>query len=292
MAAGEGPGEGGSVTDLRFRRRFWNAFNLTMAVLATGFGLFWLLWILWTTLDAGFAALDLRLFTQDTPAPGSVGGLRNAFAGSLIMIGIAVLLGTPVGILAGTYLAEFAHGTRRAEVIRFFNDILLSAPSIVIGLFVYTVLVVPMGNFSAWAGAMSLAILLLPVVLRTTDEMLRLVPGTMREAALALGAPYWKMIFQVTYRAASFGILTGVLLAIARISGETAPLLFTALNNQFWSTNLDQPIANVPVVIFQFAMSPYADWQRLAWAGALIAALAVLALSITSRLIIKGRSFR
>lgn len=280
------------MISLLLRRRFWNAFNLTMAVLATGFGLFWLLWILWTTLDAGFAALDLRLFTQDTPAPGSLGGLRNAFAGSLIMIGLAVLVGTPVGILAGTYLAEFAHGTRMAEVIRFFNDILLSAPSIVIGLFVYTVLVVPMGNFSAWAGAVSLAILLLPVVLRTTDEMLRLVPGTMREAALALGAPYWKMIFQITYRAASFGILTGVLLAIARISGETAPLLFTALNNQFWSTNLDQPIANVPVVIFQFAMSPYADWQRLAWAGALIAALAVLALSITSRLIIKGRSFR
>lgn len=279
------------MISLLLRRRFWNAFNLTMAVLATGFGLFWLLWILWTTLDAGFAALDLRLFTQDTPAPGSLGGLRNAFAGSLIMIGLAVLVGTPVGILAGTYLAEFAHGTRMAEVIRFFNDILLSAPSIVIGLFVYTVLVVPMGNFSAWAGAVSLAILLLPVVLRTTDEMLRLVPGTMREAALALGAPYWKMIFQITYRAASFGILTGVLLAIARISGETAPLLFTALNNQFWSTNLDQPIANVPVVIFQFAMSPYADWQRLAWAGALIAALAVLVLSIISRLIIKGRSF-
>ncbi|MHB0887160.1 phosphate ABC transporter permease PstA [Acidithiobacillus sp.] len=276
---------------LRFRRRFWNAFHLSMAVMATAFGLFWLIWILWTTLDAGFAALNLQLFTQDTPAPGSRGGLRNAFAGSLIMIGLAVLVGTPVGILAGTYLAEFAHDTRMAEVIRFFNDILLSAPSIVIGLFIYTVLVVPMGDFSAWAGAMSLAILLLPVVLRTTDEMLRLVPGTLREAALALGAPYWKMIFQITYRAASFGILTGVLLAIARISGETAPLLFTALNNQFWSTNLDKPMANVPVVIFQFAMSPYADWQRLAWAGALIAALAVLALSITSRLIIKGRSF-
>ncbi|MHB8247351.1 MAG: phosphate ABC transporter permease PstA [Acidithiobacillus sp.] len=279
------------MINLRFRRRVWNAFHLSMAVMATTFGLFWLIWILWTTLDAGFAALNLQLFTQDTPAPGSRGGLRNAFVGSLIMIGLAVLVGTPVGILAGTYLAEFAHGTRMAEVIRFFNDILLSAPSIVIGLFIYTVLVVPMGNFSAWAGAMSLAILLLPVVLRTTDEMLRLVPGTLREAALALGAPYWKMIFQVTYRAASFGILTGVLLAIARISGETAPLLFTALSNQFWSTNLDKPIANVPVVIFQFAMSPYADWQRLAWAGALIAALAVLALSITSRLIIKGRSF-
>ncbi|MHB1202859.1 MAG: phosphate ABC transporter permease PstA [Acidithiobacillus sp.] len=279
------------MINLRFRRRLWNAFHLSMAVMATAFGLFWLIWILWTTLDAGFAALNLQLFTQDTPAPGSRGGLRNAFVGSLIMIGLAVLVGTPVGILAGTYLAEFAHGTRMAEVIRFFNDILLSAPSIVIGLFIYTVLVVPMGNFSAWAGAMSLAILLLPVVLRTTDEMLRLVPGTLREAALALGAPYWKMIFQVTYRAASFGILTGVLLAIARISGETAPLLFTALNNQFWSTNLDKPMANVPVVIFQFAMSPYADWQRLAWAGALIAALAVLALSITSRLIIKGRSF-
>ena len=274
------------------RRRFWNIFNLGMAVAMTLFGLFWLVWILWTTLSYGATALNLELFTGDTPAPGSIGGLRNAFVGSLLMIGVAVLIGTPVGILAGTYLAEFAQGSRLAGVIRFFNDILLSAPSIVIGLFIYAVMVVPMGNFSGLAGALSLAILLLPVVLRTTDEMLGMVPGTLREAALALGAPHWKMIVQVSYRAARSGILTGVLLAVARISGETAPLLFTALNNQFFSMNLDKPIANVPVVIFQFAMSPYPEWQHLAWAGALIAAMAVLVLGLVSRFLIKDRSPR
>lgn len=274
------------------RRRFWNIFNLGMAVAMTLFGLFWLVWILWTTLSYGATALNLELFTGDTPAPGSIGGLRNAFVGSLLMIGVAVLVGTPVGILAGTYLAEFAQGSRLAGVIRFFNDILLSAPSIVIGLFIYAVMVVPMGNFSGLAGALSLAILLLPVVLRTTDEMLGMVPGTLREAALALGAPHWKMIVQVSYRAARSGILTGVLLAVARISGETAPLLFTALNNQFFSMNLDKPIANVPVVIFQFAMSPYPEWQHLAWAGALIAAMAVLVLGLVSRFLIKDRSPR
>ena len=274
------------------RRRAWNIFNLGMAMATTLFGLFWLVWILWTTLSYGANALNLELFTGDTPAPGSIGGLRNAFVGSLLMIGMAVLVGTPVGILAGTYLAEFAQGSRLAGVIRFFNDILLSAPSIVIGLFIYAVVVVPMGNFSGLAGALSLAILLLPVVLRTTDEMLGMVPGTMREAALALGAPHWKMIVQVSYRAARSGILTGVLLAVARISGETAPLLFTALSNQFFSTNLDKPIANVPVVIFQFAMSPYPEWQHLAWAGALIAAMAVLVLSLVSRFLIKDRSPR
>ena len=274
------------------RRRFWNAFNLGMAMATTLFGLFWLVWILWTTLSYGAAALNLELFTGDTPAPGSIGGLRNAFVGSLLMIGMAVLVGTPVGILAGTYLAEFAQGSRLAGVTRFFNDILLSAPSIVIGLFIYAVVVVPIGNFSGFAGALSLAILLLPVVLRTTDEMLGMVPGTMREAALALGAPHWKMIVQVSYRAARSGILTGVLLAVARISGETAPLLFTALNNQFFSMNLDKPIANVPVVIFQFAMSPYPEWQHLAWAGALIAAMAVLVLGLVSRFLIKDRSPR
>ncbi len=274
------------------RRRFWNIFNLGMAVAMTLFGLFWLVWILWTTLSYGATALNLELFTGDTPAPGSIGGLRNAFVGSLLMIGVAVLIGTPVGILAGTYLAEFAQGSRLAGVTRFFNDILLSAPSIVIGLFIYAVVVVPIGNFSGFAGALSLAILLLPVVLRTTDEMLGMVPGTMREAALALGAPHWKMIVQVSYRAARSGILTGVLLAVARISGETAPLLFTALNNQFFSMNLDKPIANVPVVIFQFAMSPYPEWQHLAWAGALIAAMAVLVLGLVSRFLIKDRSPR
>ena len=274
------------------RRRFWNIFNLGMAMATTLFGLFWLVWILWTTLSYGATALNLELFTGDTPAPGSIGGLRNAFVGSLLMIGVAVLIGTPVGILAGTYLAEFAQGSRLAGVTRFFNDILLSAPSIVIGLFIYAVVVVPIGNFSGFAGALSLAILLLPVVLRTTDEMLGMVPGTMREAALALGAPHWKMIVQVSYRAARSGILTGVLLAVARISGETAPLLFTALNNQFFSMNLDKPIANVPVVIFQFAMSPYPEWQHLAWAGALIAAMAVLVLGLVSRFLIKDRSPR
>ncbi|HUX18204.1 MAG TPA: phosphate ABC transporter permease PstA [Acidithiobacillus sp.] len=274
------------------RRRAWNIFNLGMAMATTLFGLFWLVWILWTTLSYGATALNLELFTGDTPAPGSIGGLRNAFVGSLLMIGMAVLVGTPVGILAGTYLAEFAQGSRLAGIIRFFNDILLSAPSIVIGLFIYAVVVVPMGNFSGLAGALSLAILLLPVVLRTTDEMLGMVPSTMREAALALGAPHWKMIVQVSYRAARSGILTGVLLAVARISGETAPLLFTALSNQFFSTNLDKPIANVPVVIFQFAMSPYPEWQHLAWAGALIAAMAVLVLSLVSRFLIKDRSPR
>ena len=274
------------------RRRFWNVFNLGMAMATTLFGLFWLVWILWTTLSYGATALNLELFTGDTPAPGSIGGLRNAFVGSLLMIGVAVLIGTPVGILAGTYLAEFAQGSRLAGVIRFFNDILLSAPSIVIGLFIYAVVVVPIGNFSGFAGALSLAILLLPVVLRTTDEMLGMVPGTLREAALALGAPHWKMIVQVSYRAARSGILTGVLLAVARISGETAPLLFTALNNQFFSMNLDKPIANVPVVIFQFAMSPYPEWQHLAWAGALIAAMAVLVLGLVSRFLIKDRSPR
>ncbi|WP_279117641.1 phosphate ABC transporter permease PstA [Acidithiobacillus thiooxidans] len=274
------------------RRRVWNIFHLGMAMATTLFGLFWLVWILWTTFSYGATALNLELFTGDTPAPGSIGGLRNAFVGSLLMIGVAVLIGTPVGILAGTYLAEFAQGRRLAGVIRFFNDILLSAPSIVIGLFIYAVVVVPMGHFSGLAGALSLAILFLPVVLRTTDEMLGLVPSTMREAALALGAPHWKMIVQVSYRAARSGILTGVLLAVARISGETAPLLFTALSNQFFSTNLDQPIANVPVVIFQFAMSPYPEWQHLAWAGALIAAMAVLVLSLVSRFLIKDRSPR
>ncbi len=274
------------------RRRVWNIFHLGMAMATTLFGLFWLVWILWTTLSYGATAFNLELFTGDTPAPGSIGGLRNAFVGSLLMIGVAVLIGTPVGILAGTYLAEFAQGRRLAGVIRFFNDILLSAPSIVIGLFIYAVVVVPMGHFSGFAGALSLAILFLPVVLRTTDEMLGLVPSTMREAALALGAPHWKMIVQVSYRAARSGILTGVLLAVARISGETAPLLFTALSNQFFSTNLDQPIANVPVVIFQFAMSPYPEWQHLAWAGALIAAMAVLVLSLVSRFLIKDRSPR
>ncbi|MDA8113374.1 MAG: phosphate ABC transporter permease PstA [Acidithiobacillus sp.] len=271
------------------RRRFWNIFNLSMATLATLFGLFWLVWILWTTLSYGFSALHPALFTENTPPPGvDSGGLKNAFVGSLILIGLAVFIGAPLGILAGTWLGEFAVQRRLGFVVRFFNDILLSAPSIVIGLFVYAIIVHPLGQFSAISGAIALALIMIPVVVRTTDEMLQLVPATLREAAIALGVPYWRLITQITWRAAGAGILTGVLLATARISGETAPLLFTALNNQFYSTSLDRPIANLPVVIFQFAMSPYQNWQAMGWAGALIATLAVLTLSVVSRLIIKG----
>ncbi len=277
--------------DLRYlRRRFTNVFNLGMAVATTVLGLFWLLWILYTTARFGYHNLNLALFTQDTPAPGAPGGLRNAFVGSLIMIGVAIAVGTPAGVLAGTYLAEFAGRRRIGEIVRFFNDILLSAPSIVVGLFVYSVVVSVTGNFSGLSGGLALAIVLLPVVVRTTDEMLRLVPSTMREAAMALGSPYWRVVVQITYRAARSGILTGVLLGVARISGETAPLLFTALNNQFWSTNLSKPMANVPVTIFQFALSPYQGWQHLAWAGALVATFAVLGLSIFSRFLIRQRN--
>jgi len=270
--------------DLRyFRRRTVNIVNLTGSLLATVFGLFWLFWILWTTVSYGITALDWNLFHQNTPAPGGIGGLANAIVGSLIMVGLATVIGTPVGILAGTYLAEYGGRTWVAGTIRFINDILLSAPSIIIGLFVYELVVVSMGHFSALAGAIALAIIMLPVVIRTTEEMLRLVPNTLREAALALGAPRWKMISLVAYRAALSGILTGVLLAIARIAGETAPLLFTALSNQFWSTDLMQPMANLPVVIFQFAMSPYSEWHTLAWAGSLLITLSVLILSIVAR---------
>ena len=274
--------------DWRYRRRRTvNIINLTASVLATVFGVFWLLWILWTTVSYGISAVDWTLFQQSTPAPGGTGGLANAIVGSLIMVGLATAIGTPIGILAGTYLAEYGGRTFISGTIRFINDILLSAPSIIIGLFVYELVVVRVGNFSALAGALALAIIMLPVVIRTTEEMLRLVPSTLREAALALGAPRWKMITLVTYRAALSGILTGVLLAVARIAGETAPLLFTALNNQFWSTDLTRPMANLPVVIFQFAMSPYAEWHALAWAGSLLITLSVLALSIIARILLR-----
>ncbi len=273
---------------LRSRRRAINAFNLTMAVLTTVFGVFWLVWILWTTLSHGIGALHLSLFTQDTPPPGGEGGgLRNAFVGSLILLALAVAIGTPIGVLAGTWLAEFAARRRLGSVIRFLNDILLSAPSIVIGLFTYAIVVDPGGHFSAFAGGVALALILIPVVVRTTDEMLRLVPGALREAAIALGTPYWKLVMRITWKAAASGILTGVLLGIARISGETAPLLFTALNNQFWSTDLARPIANLPVVIFQFAMSPYDNWQKMAWAGAFEAMAFILLLSVFSRLLLR-----
>ena len=272
---------------LYLRRRSVNIINLTGSVLATLFGLFWLFWILWTTFSYGISAFNLSMFQQDTPAPGSAGGLANAIMGSLIMVGMATVIGTPIGILAGTYLAEYGGRTWVAGSIRFINDILLSAPSIIIGLFVYEIVVLRMGHFSALAGAIALAIIMLPVIIRTTEEMLKLVPNTLREAALALGAPRWKMISLVAYRAALSGILTGVLLAVARIAGETAPLLFTALNNQFWSTNLLQPMANLPVVIFQFAMSPYNEWHALAWAGSLLITLSVLGLSIIARTLLR-----
>ena len=272
------------------RRRLINAFNLTVSVLATLFGLFWLVWLLWTLLSNGLPWLDLRIFTEITPPPGSSGGLSNAIIGSLIMTAMGVMLGTPIGILAGTYLSEFGRASKFAPVVRFVNDMLLSAPSIIIGVFIYEIMVVNMGHFSAWAGSVALALIMLPVVVRTTEYMLRLVPDTMREAAAALGAPQWKVVTMVVYRAARAGMLTGVMLGLARISGETAPLLFTALNNQFASTNLNQPMANLPVVIFQFAMSPYDDWHHLAWAGALLITFTILLLNILARILLRSRN--
>jgi phosphate transport system permease protein len=274
------------------RRRAANACGLGVAALLTAAVVAGLVWIIAGTVVRGAAALDLHVFTESTPAPGERGGLANALVGSLVMVAIAVAIGAPAGILAGTYLGEFGAETRAARVIRFFNDILLSTPSIVIGLFVYALVVVPMGRFSGLAGGVALAIIILPIVVRTTDEMLHLVPQELREAALALGAPQWVVVARVSYRAAASGILTGVLLGIARIAGETAPLLFTALNNQFWSTDLGRPMANVPVVIFQFAMSPYEDWQRLAWAAALVAIAAVLSLNLLSRAVLARRRTR
>src|SRR5437764_5590186 len=274
------------------RRRIVNGMVMSLSVAATGFGLLWLVLVLWTLLENGVAAITPALFSQMTPPPGSNGGLLNAIFGSVMMTLVATLVGTPTGILAGTYLAEYSRGSRFGEAVRFINDILLSAPSIIVGLFIYEVMVVRMGHFSAWAGAMALAIIVIPVVVRTTEDMLTLVPNALREAAAALGAPQWKVIVMVTYRAAAQGMMTGMLLAIARISGETAPLLFTALNNQFWSNDLNGPMANLPVVIFQFAMSPYADWQVLAWGGALLIPAAILALNITARFVAAWSSFK
>jgi phosphate transport system permease protein len=266
------------------RRRIANYIVVGLSLAAMAFGLVFLVFVLGTLLVNGVGALSLTLFTQATPPPGSAGGLMNAILGSLAMTVLATLIGTPTGILAGTFLAEYAHNSRLGEFVRFINDILLSAPSIIVGLFVYAVLVVPMGHFSAWAGSVALAIIMIPVVVRTTEDMLILVPNALREAAAALGAPKWKIVITVIYRSAVQGMLTGVLLAVARISGETAPLLFTALNKQFWSTDLNAPMANLPVVIFQFAMSPYADWQVLAWAGALLITAAILVLNVGARL--------
>jgi phosphate transport system permease protein len=267
------------------RRRLVDAIALLFAGAATLFGLFWLAWILWTTLVRGAAALKPSLFTQMTPPPGAEGGLLNAFYGSLVMVLLAVAIGTPIGIAAGTYLAEHGRYSRLAAIVRFVNDILLSAPSIVIGLFIYELVVRTMGHFSGFAGALALAMILIPIVVRTSDESLRLVPDTMREAAFALGLPRWRVTSRILYKAGLAGIVTGILLGLARISGETAPLLFTALNNQFWSANLDAPLANVPVVIFQYAMSPYDEWHALAWAGAFVLTAFVLALNLLVRLV-------
>ena len=271
---------------LYLRRRIMNSIGLVFATASTIFGLFWLAWILWTTFFNGIAALNLDLFGKMTPPPGEDGGLLNAFIGSALMCALAILIGAPIGIAAGTYLAEYAKKNRLGEAIRFVNDILLSAPSIVLGMFIYTIVVRPAGHYSAFSGALALALIVLPVVVRTTDEMLKLVPSAMREAGLSLGVPQWKVTMQVLYRAALPGIVTGILLALARISGETAPLLFTAFDNQFWTTNVGQPMASVPVVIYKFALSPYAGWKSLAWAGALIVTLFVLALSLISRAIL------
>ena len=276
--------------DLYRRRKLANAVGLTLSMLAMALGLTVLLWILFVLFRNGFAALDWNLFTQSTPAPGSEGGgLLNAIVGSLMMVGFAVLVSTPIGIFAGVYLAEYGDQSKTAEVTRFVTDIMLSAPSIVLGLFVYAIVVAQVKHFSGWAGSLALSLIAVPVVVRTTENMLRLVPGGLREAAFALGAPRWKVATFVTLRAARSGVVTGLLLAVARISGETAPLLFTALNNQFFSADMNKPMANLPVVIFQFAMSPYDNWIRLAWGGALLITLAVLVLNIIARVFFRDR---
>ena len=272
------------------RRRRANSQGLFLSMCAMALGLTVLLWILFVLFSNGIAALDWNLLTKDTPAPGTEGGgLRNAIVGSLMMVGLSVLVSTPVGILAGVYLTEYGDQSKTAELTRFVTDIMLSAPSIVLGLFVYAIAVATFGRFSGYAGSLALSLIAIPVVMRTTENMLRLVPGSLREAAFALGAPRWKVSTLVTLRAAKSGVITGLLLALARISGETAPLLFTALNNQFYSTDMSKPMANLPVVIFQFAMSPYENWIRLAWGGALIITMAVLVLNILARVFFREK---
>ena len=269
------------------KRKLTNQIALLLSLAAMVFGLIWLVWILFTTLKLGISGLSLTLFTQMTPAPGNEGGLANAIVGSLIMVGMATIVGTPIGILAGVFLAEYGAGSWLANATRFVNDILLSAPSIVIGLFVYAVYVSQVGNYSAYAGILALSLIVVPVVLRTTENMLILVPNSLREAAFALGAQHYQVITLVTLKASKAGIITGILLAVARIAGETAPLMFTALSNQFWSLDMNQPMANLPVTIFKFAMSPFTDWQQLAWAGVFLITLGVLALNIIARTFFK-----
>ncbi len=273
------------------RRILTNRIGIALSMIAMAFGLVALMWILWTLFYNGFSALSLDFFTQDTPAPGSEGGgLRNAIVGSLMIIGVTTLVSTPIGILAGIYLAEFGTTSKFAATTRFVTDIMLSAPSIVVGLFVYALVVATLGGFSGWAGSLALSLIAIPVVVRTTENMLLLVPTALREAAFAVGAPRWQVSLKVTLRAVKAGVVTGVLLAIARITGETAPLLFTALNNQFYSTNMSQPMGNLPVVIYQFAMSPYDNWVSLAWGGALLIALLVLAINIIARVLFRKKS--
>ena len=277
----------------RYRQRLLvNRFNLAMSIATMAIGMLFLFWILAVLFMNGLEALSPALFTQSTPPPGSAGGLKNALYGSLLIVGTATLVATPIGILAGIYLAEYGRTGWFAEATRFVNDMLLSAPSIILGLFIYTVYVLHVGHFSGWAGSMALALIAIPVVVRTTENMLRLVPSSLREAAVALGAPMWKVILMGTLRAVRGGVITGVLLAVARIAGETAPLLFTALNNQFFSTDMNAPMANLPVVIFQFAMSPFDDWKTLAWAAALLITLAVLVLNILARTVFRQTSVR
>jgi phosphate transport system permease protein len=295
MTAAEEPGSARSarIPTRRYRRRLLlNRFNLAMSLATMAFGMLFLFWIVAVLVQNGYSALSPALFTKMTPPPGSSGGLLNAIVGSLLIVGAATFISTPIGILAGIYLAEFGRDGWLARATRFINDILLSAPSIILGLFVYTIVVLPSQHFSGWAGSLALALIAIPVVVRTTENMLRLVPSSMREAAVALGAPMWKVIVMVTLKAARGGVVTGILLAIARMSGETAPLMFTALNNQFWSADMNGPMANLPVVIFQFAMSPFDDWKALAWAAALLITLAVLGLNILARTVFRQRAMR
>ncbi len=272
------------------RRKVVNVVALTLSLSAMAFGLFWLAWILFETIRLGVGGLAVTVFTQMTPPPLSEGGLLNAIIGSLMMVSLATLLGTPIGIMAGIYLAEYGRNNWLGTSVRFINDILLSAPSIVIGLFIYAVVVAPMRSFSGFAGILALALIVIPVVIRTTENMLTLIPNALREAAYALGTPKWKVILSITLNAARAGVLTGVLLALARIAGETAPLLFTALSNQFWTSDLGEPMASLPVTIFKFAMSPYENWQDLAWAGVLLITLGVLALNIMARVIFRNKT--
>ncbi|MDR1351019.1 MAG: phosphate ABC transporter permease PstA [Zoogloeaceae bacterium] len=267
------------------RRKWINRAALTLSLIAMIFGVFWLMWILWETLWLGFGGMNLALFTENTPPPNDAGGLANALFGSFLMVALATFIGTPIGVLSGICLAEYHPRGPLAVTVRFINDLLLSAPSIIIGLFVYAIVVIHFRKFSGWAGAVALSLIVIPVVIRTTENMLALIPSSLREAAYALGAPKWKVIIHVTLNAARAGVVTGILLAVARISGETAPLLFTALNNQFWTNNLSGPTANLPVTIFQFAMSPYENWRQLAWAGVFLITLAVLGLNILARLL-------